>query len=1093
MRYVQAAGAVKNFRTRFTNLSVAAVVAITGLGGGLPLFLSKTVFAITPITISNSTQLENAIENQADGQTWTIGPGHYALTPNNTITAGSQTGWYFPITANDITIKGVGNPIIYGDSYTADGAWATQDLVAIFGNNVTLKGLKLMPKVEPNKTIEVIGKHATIENVTVEPNTLTDPAEYSNPFDHSEDHWGGSIYYNNAGGMQILKNVTINNGGISDHAPGATLKLTNVHLNYATNVDWINGYRLATHGNSVSGAPIITYHVSTSLNNLDDVLTNLQNGDIISLDSSLTTYKQLTLDKSVTLNGHGHMLSPAFAKTDNSNNAGLGIQASNVTVNHLLENGAAGTSLHGINVFDATGVNLNYVTVKNNDYSGLNVDGSAVMVNNLTTAHNGWDGVDVDKTGAILTVNGTSHHTEMGPDIYVDDASIGQVVDTNGQYSVMHPFLRANDSAYNLKPAAPTLTYPDNNSYINTNDFWFDWNDVPGAASYEFQASQSPSTDGNGSLNSNVWTGDYQHHQPTASTLHSVGASGTWYWQVRTVNTKGAKSNWSAVWKMTIDMTAPAVPTITHPTPRQWFKSSPITDSWTAVTKDVNGNPEHVDHYQIAYNYDDGHSFGSSTCPSVTISGYSGFIGCRDVSGTSRNHMPGSSEEGGVTIWVRAVDAAGNIGAWSAPVHYYYDHSAPSTDITVTGLNTNNATNSTFTVEGDAHDNLSLNRVYVQLVRREDGARYGGTTINLIPNGINPVGVSAHWSHTYDISSLGLPDGTYAANVEVVDMAGNTFDPGWTANFTVDNTAPVVSLTVPANGSYLQGSSNPVVGSVQDANLLGYAVVLLDGNVNVSDFSTLSSGHLLGITFTSTGFQNQTIGNFDATSYSDGQYTLVLAAADQAYNYNWASSHFTIDTTAPVLGPITVTPNNNGTYTFSGTTDDPSSPLVIQLDGNTLSGVVLTGNDWSVTVPKPAAGHHNVTADSTDAAGNAATQVTAGFGVLGASTTSNTTSGSNTSPQGGTQTFHNFAVQNTSSTLGNNTANPQDTSNDTGNVKGDSTPTSNVGSTSSSKDTSTKNSKNFLGLGWWWLLVLAVILGFLWLVLGKSGSDDKKA
>jgi hypothetical protein len=83
-----------------------------------------------------------------------------------------------------------------------------------------------------------------------------------------------------------------------------------------------------------------------------------------------------------------------------------------------------------------------------------------------------------------------------------------------------------------------------------------------------------------------------------------------------------------------------------------------------------------VDHYQVAYQYDDLHTFGGSTCTGVEMSGHP-VGGCRDVSGTSRNHTPNTSEQGGVTIWVRAFDEAGNISGWSSAVHYYYDATPP--------------------------------------------------------------------------------------------------------------------------------------------------------------------------------------------------------------------------------------------------------------------------------------------------------------------------------------------------------------------------------------------------------------------------------
>src|SRR5690606_29391479 len=123
-----------------------------------------------------------------------------------------------------------------------------------------------------------------------------------------------------------------------------------------------------------------------------------------------------------------------------------------------------------------------------------------------------------------------------------------------------------------------------------------------------------------------------------------------------------------------LDQEAPEAPAITSPTPRQWFKSTPIVNSWSEANDDHG-----VDYYQVGYLYDDGHTFGNSTCEDEKIDGVE-LSGCRDVHGTSRDHTPNNDEQGGVTIWVRAVDNAGNIGPWSKSVHYYYDHEAPATD-----------------------------------------------------------------------------------------------------------------------------------------------------------------------------------------------------------------------------------------------------------------------------------------------------------------------------------------------------------------------------------------------------------------------------
>ena len=117
-------------------------------------------------------------------------------------------------------------------------------------------------------------------------------------------------------------------------------------------------------------------------------------------------------------------------------------------------------------------------------------------------------------------------------------------------------------------PDMPIHVSPAPNANINYNDFYFQWTDVAGAAEYEFQSSQNPSVDGNGALNSGVWNnklhGAPDRNNLTISEIHSYGANGTWYWQVRARDTAGNWSNWTSPWKLTIDMVAPQVLGITY-------------------------------------------------------------------------------------------------------------------------------------------------------------------------------------------------------------------------------------------------------------------------------------------------------------------------------------------------------------------------------------------------------------------------------------------------------------------------------------------------------------------------------------------------
>ncbi|MBC7564766.1 hypothetical protein H7100_00830 [Candidatus Saccharibacteria bacterium] len=187
-------------------------------------------------------------------------------------------------------------------------------------------------------------------------------------------------------------------------------------------------------------------------------------GNAWTLQADCSSSAQIDVPAGVTLDGGGYTISPSFAKTDNSNNAALGVLSDNVTIKNLTINGVNGIKLHGINVFEATGVVLNNVTLENNVRNGLVVNGSKVTVNNITTMNNGQGGIDVDKgsvsTPAVLTVIGTSTQTETaGFDIYIDNATstYNSVIDTNSQYFVTYNVIRTGDAVYTLKSQAKAM------------------------------------------------------------------------------------------------------------------------------------------------------------------------------------------------------------------------------------------------------------------------------------------------------------------------------------------------------------------------------------------------------------------------------------------------------------------------------------------------------------------------------------------------------------------------------------------------------------------------------------------------------------
>lgn len=406
------------------------------------------------VDISSIAELRNAIKNQTEGQTWNIAPGSYGLAPFNDMTVSGQTGWYFPIMVDNLTINGAGEgaTTLYGAGYSPNGNWATQNLVSVFGNKVTINGMTFMPKVQPNKTIEVLGADFTLSNVTIAPNTLS-PADYSS-VDPEYQQWGGSLYFSHAGN-HVVENVTIKNAGISyRYAPsGTNLTFTSVTLDYASDVDWINSYRYSTGFNNSNNPPVgdikVVYHVSDDLDNLNSVMNAVKDGDVIEVDSDLALSQQLTITKDVTINGNGNTITGEFTKTSNSNNSVIGVQSNGVTISNLaVDAGDVSKQLHGINVYESDDVTLTDVVALNGRSGVVVGQGSIVTIEDITTDGNAWHGINVDKDDAHLTISGNNSHDSAKPAMFVDDKTVIDGVEYDeDQYSL---FENGNTQAYVL-------------------------------------------------------------------------------------------------------------------------------------------------------------------------------------------------------------------------------------------------------------------------------------------------------------------------------------------------------------------------------------------------------------------------------------------------------------------------------------------------------------------------------------------------------------------------------------------------------------------------------------------------------------------
>jgi len=180
--------------------------------------------------ISNADQLKAAIENQKDGEKWVILDGTYNLGRFDNIELGGQTGWDFPITANNLEIIGESKEgtVITSDVESPNGAWASQDHVSVWGDGVTIRNLTIKPKAETNKAIEVMGKDFRLIDVNFVRNE-------KNP-----EEFAGSLFFNPQNenkdiGNALVENVLIHDGWISaspDYVANGKLTLKNTTIDF---------------------------------------------------------------------------------------------------------------------------------------------------------------------------------------------------------------------------------------------------------------------------------------------------------------------------------------------------------------------------------------------------------------------------------------------------------------------------------------------------------------------------------------------------------------------------------------------------------------------------------------------------------------------------------------------------------------------------------------------------------------------------------------------------------------------------------------------------------------------------------------------
>lgn len=142
------------------------------------------------------------------------------------------------------------------------------------------------------------------------------------------------------------------------------------------------------------------------------------------------------------------------------------------------------------------------------------------------------------------------------------------------------------------------------------------------------------------------------------------------------------------------------------------------------------------------------------------------------------------------------------------------------------------------------------------------------------------------------IPGTALSDGDHRFSAQVSDNDGNTSKLVEIV-FTVDTVAPTLNITSPAEGLITSSTSVTVAGTTNDATSSPVTLTM-----------ALDSGTAQAVTVTSNGGFTKTF-----SGLSHGSHKVVVVAKDAAGKTTTITRSFTVDTSAPVISKITITPN----------------------------------------------------------------------------------------------------------------------------------------------------------------------------------------
>jgi len=398
------------------------------------------------------------------------------------------------------------------------------------------------------------------------------------------------------------------------------------------------------------------------------------------------------------------------------------------------------------------------------------------------------------------------------------------------------------------------------------------WNAVPGAVSYDYEYTKP----------AGLPTFTYTTTGTSLSGEWNAGnnVEGTYVFRVRATFPGGATSEWSAPSAATYDATGPATPTAQSPngwnqTANQfnWTSSS---DAGSAV------------HYTLQYSRTHENNIADTTIENITTNSYAQTL------------------DNGPLFWrVQAIDAAGNLSAWSATQYATIDHAGPAIEFVAPTPAEGQAVKGTISVKVRATDNEALKRVAVNLYRNGTFLVACGST-----SGATPL-LTKETVFSCNIVTTGYTDGEYELRASATDLLGNgtatakrflSFDKtDSTAVATLSDVAISKADTSPVLTAELSDTTSNITN-------LKYRVF----KVNADDSTTAVTDVIDGLLPVDGIYNAKTetvVTTINTSTLDDGNYRVILYIYDAAGNQGKKTVSFFVDKT--VVAPVATTPTGD--------------------------------------------------------------------------------------------------------------------------------------------------------------------------------------